>query len=318
MRGEIQIISKSKKSFEFLTRVDGGVDAVLDELEKHIPLDKFQLNLRSELKKFSKYDKVTISASFFPLLIMVMMNVPSIILNDVAWKTVWEPSYWSSGDIYNFWLNHGAAWISFRRPFVDGVNVVRVENDEKSFWKFGGDNFYPYAVLVDNREQPWMIGYDQLYRWTGSSWQGYQFQNYRLRNFSNPIVVENVFWAQAYDEMTEKPFLVQINLNSGEITLLYLPNELTNDGFSIWDIKEAPDHLLYVMVTKPNAPVFFYLIKDGQWEEKFELKDAGWALDDLFLDEGFYKEYGYGFYARFLWTIMGRNEKRGRVHDRCI
>lgn len=275
MRGEIQIVSTSKRSIQFHTCVDGGVDAMLNELEKYVPLDKFQSNLQSELKKFSKYDKVVVSLSFFPLLFLVMVNVPSIILNDVAWETIWEPSYWSSGDIYGFWLENETAWVSYRKPFVDSVNIVHIKNDEKKFWKLDKDSFYPDIVSADDNEQPWVIGYDQLYRWTDSSWQGYQFQDYRLRNFSTPIVIEDIYWTQASDETTERPFLVQFDLKSGDIIPLYLPDELAKDGFSIWDIKEASDHSLYVMVTQPNAPVFYYLVKDGQWERKFELKDAG-------------------------------------------
>lgn len=291
MKGQIQIISNFRKIIQFPIRVDGGVDAVMDEFEKYVPLERFQLELRSELKKFSKYDKITYSSVVFALLLLVVSYSSRLLLRNVAWETVWSPGYPSFGNIRGFWIDDGTTWVVYNKAFENDIKISRISNEQKRFWNFADNEFYPDVVLAGRDNQPWLFDSDRLYRWTGSSWQGYQFQNYTIRSFSEPVVIEGIYWAGAYEKETKKSYLVKFDLNSGDITSIYLPNELASDGFSIWSITKSPDNSLYVMVTKPNASVFFYLVSDGQWERKYELADVEWKRAFSNMDEQFYQEY---------------------------
>ncbi len=171
-KGTIEIAPQKGRPFQLIPMVDGGGNALLNELEKHILSTKFQPFLREELNKASKSDW---ERFVFPLLLLplsLLQLAPSVLLPNIAWNTAWGSGKFSHGYVNNYWNeDDGTVWASIIR-FDDKTQVVRIDNHGEKSWILENDDdvLYAEAIVANDVEQPWLLQKDFFLHWTGESW----------------------------------------------------------------------------------------------------------------------------------------------------
>jgi len=309
MKGSIEVTPKDGKPFQFLIIVEGGSDAVMDEFERHLGAEKFQMFLREELKRYSKFDKAIIALVAPIVIVAILFFVPKFIARFVAWETIWPPSTFNFGDVKSFWFDEsGSIWLGNRQPLSSKSEIIQVTGRDSNYWTIDLTSFD--LVLADSANQPWVVDYDGLFHWTGSSWTQVPLDGYTIASYSAPpVVINGTYWVGAYSESKDMHFLISVDLDTEEIKTFELPPDLALNNFMIRELRLAPDGSLLVMVTKPFYPVFFYSYQTetGIWDNKMELTEAKWETQTAFgYDRDPWLEFG-GFAMdkdEHVWVVL--------------
>lgn len=285
MKGSIEVIPTQGKAFQFIVLVEGGSSAVMDEFEKHLSIDKFQVFLRDELKRYSQPGMLRYGFVVFMFCFLGLQWLPRMILPSVAWETIWGEGFLPSGHINNYWIeDQGTSWISFMRT-GDTPQVVQINAKGTETWSFEnkGDVLYANAIIADQAGQPWLIHDDFYLHWSGTSWQNIESGGYSIRA-NPPIVIDNGFWTIASRENEPSRFLLRIDLDDGKETLFTLPVDLAQDGFYIREVDIAPDNSIIVLFVKDQFPqAIFYSFQNGQWHRLCSL-EVEWYVPDFELN----------------------------------
>ena len=279
MKGSIEVIPTQGRPFQFILAVEGGSDAVMDEFEKHIGTEKFQMDLRHELKKYSILDKATIAIITPMLVVAIMFFLPKLFAGFVAWETFWSPGV--GGNMNSFWFDQdGDLWLSYNKPFSEITQIVQMTQEKKNHWSV--DRSYFDLVLADGNGLPWIIQGDEALHWQGLSWKSIPFNNYTVRTYTPVAIIDGKYWTSAYSKEKNSYFLINIDLNSEQIQVVNLPSERASENYIIQGLQSYSDGSLLVMVTKPYSPVFFYQLKNNEWKKKIDLFDAKWRIPVFF------------------------------------
>ena len=281
LKGMIEIIPIHGRPFRFTILIEGGSDAVMDEFEKHLAADKFQTRLREELKRYSRFDKVTIAIIIPMAVVAILFFLPKYIARFVAWETAWSPGVGFFRDIDSFWLNeNGDIWLSYSRTFNNSTEIIQITPERQNQWTT--ELSYFDLVLADSSGQPWIIQSEKVMHWVGTTWKTISFEDYTVWSNGPPAVVGEKYWAIGHSKQPDQYFLVNLDLDTEEIQVIHLPAELASGNFIVRGLIVAPDDSLLVMVTKPDYPVFFYSLKEDKWEKKIELHEAKWRIPVFF------------------------------------
>lgn len=286
MKGSIEVIPIQGKSFQFPIIVEGGSDAVMDEFEKHLGKEHLQIYLREELKKTTKVGLT--NRLFLVGIVWIFLFVqwsPRIILPHVGWETVWGEAFLPMGYINNYWISeNGTAWISLMKSF-ENSQVIRIGDAGTESWVFGNrdDVLHADAIVSGSTGQPWLLRNDFFLHWDGTSWQKIQTRGVEIRA-DPPIVIGDNFWAIASKENEFSKYLIKLDLNTGDVNLFSIPQELLLDGFHIRDIRLTPDKSIVAYLVKADCPkVFFYIFQNEHWAQSHSLNVQ--SSDSEFHDE---------------------------------
>lgn len=284
MKGYIEVIPKQGKSFHLLTIVEGSSDGLMDEFERRLEPEKFQVFLREELKRYSIFDKVGL-VSVVPLLVVVaLFFLPKFVARFYAWETAWPSTTFNFGEINGLWFDQrGNVWLANRQPLSPNSQIIEITEEGTNRWTVNLTFFD--LVLADRKGQPWIIDYDEIFHWTGSSWKPVPLGGYTIGSYAAPpVVVDGKYWVSAYSKARDSHFLISLDLDTEEIQIVHLPPDLASDNFTIRGFQLAPDGSFLVMLAKPFTPIFFYsyAAQSGEWEKKMELVEAKWETQSIF------------------------------------
>ena len=172
---------------------------MMDEFEKHLGAEKFQMYLREELKRYSKFDKVSIAILIPMLVVAILFFLPKFLARFVAWEIAWSPGIGLSRDMNSFWFDqNGDTWLSYSKPFSVTTQIVQVTQEKMNNWSV--ELSYFDLVIADSQGQPWVIRWDEAMHWVGTSWKTIPYDNYTVSSSVPVVIVNEKYWVSAYSE----------------------------------------------------------------------------------------------------------------------
>jgi hypothetical protein len=252
---------------------EGGAAAVLEELHKHIPEDRFDKDLQAMLKGIKRGQ---LFFTGFPLLVVAIMmltlffeDIVDLVRRDVAWKT--EATAVRRESIQDFALaEDGSVWIltldyysgyeepsSYTVKHLNGeaTEVLQLPSKEELF-PDGEDIFTnPEAIALSSEGLPvlnFFIPEVRLY-WTGSKWEWRSPQDDWI---ISPIDSTDPYWKT----LKETGLIIVGHLDNGEQEAISL-GEYWED-FQM-EYKRTNNGWIVVTIENKNGEVYFHSFKES-------------------------------------------------------
>lgn len=276
MRGILAIVLRSGRTIRIGSGwFDGSKNRLLDELARHISVERIEPGLADALWKRTRADLLRIISTIPVVLVFgIFLTLPTadlIARGQTGWHSVARVSPLS---VKGFSLDSdGAPWLIAGTGTGSQYRVYHVSEAGTRVWKpplrvNGREYSRPLAVGGNASGEPWIIFPTQMLHWTGAEWQQTPFPGGKIQNrYDKMAVAGSNLWALALTAEGSDEVLWSMDFSSGESHVVLLPNSAVQAGLSVYRFHVLTDESLLVFAGgSGDIQGVFYLLRDGQWQ----------------------------------------------------
>jgi hypothetical protein len=270
---------------------EGGTKALLAELSKHIPPERFEPDLEVALRRYTWRERALIGV--FVVLLLAEVGTclgtwgKGLLLDQVAWTTGVPLDWHQSVTAFTF-DRSGTLWMVVKTFPTDSQEVWRMGAEKVTQWSVPpmvtltgkSDDIFQVVshISIDANGYPWLVFGENLFRWTGEDWERVDIGEGWLRK---TIAGSRQMWVwNALAGKAASPF-VGVDITSGYALPVALPEPAVKLGMKITEIRTAVDGSALVLASgKDQCRLYFF--DDGQWHENVLTFDTLKSCPDEF------------------------------------
>lgn len=254
-RGYIEVVPAKGKALVLAPQsFEGGEVVVFGLLHRYIPAEHFEPDLSNSFKRVTRREKIIL-----PLTFLCIFSYLSLLIIDnrggispFTWNwNAFSPWTFSSENISGFTVESSSSvWIVTRDYVSEQLTINHLDGNKTQSWtipgnEMSGTNARHVQILVDSKQQPVLVGQDNLYVPAGTAWgkipypAGYSADLDRLSTASN---LSNEIWAVLTNQELDHPdLLIHIQADHPQPQPVELADPETHQLIRPQKIVPAPD-----------------------------------------------------------------------------